>query len=332
VISSREVIPQPGERWLLRHDGRCYAIPAALGRRLREGEDAPGLEEALAADQGRPGPAGGRTLWLKLPLVPTRLVERAARALTALVSWRGLALSASIGGVGYLAAALTGMPPGRDFDWPGLVLCLVSAGLVHELGHAAALVRGGGRPGGVGIGMLFVFPALYCDVTAVALLPRRERVRVDAAGVAWHLAAGGGLALGGVVLGVPTLSVASWGVLAAVVWSLLPFLRTDGYWLLCDLLGARVLEELAPVGATWRLRAILIAWRVGYLLFLGFMTSVLIGRLKWLVSLSATWRSVERVCIILVVAFIGVVVSIHMVRRGVLLGRGVWRDARGRVQ
>ncbi len=325
---ARKVIPQPGERWLLREGGRCYAVPAALGRRLRNGEEVPGLEEALAVEEGCSGPAGGRTLWLKLPLAPARLVEWAARAFVALASWRALVVSAIVGCAFYLAAVAVGVPSGQGFDWPGVALCLVGAGLVHELGHAAALVRGGGRPGGVGLGMLFVFPALYCDVTAVSLLPRRERVRVDVAGVVWHLAVGGGLALIGAARGGPTLTLASWGVLAAIVWSALPFLRTDGYWLLCDLLGVRGLEESAPLGATRRLRGVLIAWRMGYMLFLGFIATAMVGRGAWLVAVSSGWRVEVRVCVLSAAAVLAVVIAVSMGRRFLALGRGMWRDVR----
>lgn len=211
-------------------------------------------------------------------------------------------------------------------DWPLMIAGLFAAGLVHEFGHAAALTYGGGRPGAVGVGMLFIFPVLFCDVTAVSLLSRVDRVRVDVAGVAWHLAVGGGLALAGVGFGAPALTLASWGALAAVVWSLLPFLRTDGYWLLCDLLGMSALEEAAPMGAGRWVRLVLVAWRVGSVLFLGVIVMALVGRLRWLVGVSEAWRVEVRWGVLVLVGVLVVVVGFNLLRRGLALVRALYAD------
>lgn len=315
-----KVIPQPGARWLLREGGRCYAVPASLGRRVLDGEVVPGLDEALAAGEG---PAGGRTLWLGLPLLPAGVVAGVGRALSRLTSWWWLCVLAALGCVGY---AMSGRASPMGHDWPLMIAGLFAAGLVHEFGHAAALTYGGGRPGAVGVGMLFIFPVLFCDVTAVSLLSRVDRVRVDVAGVAWHLAVGGGLALAGVGFGAPALTLASWGALAAVVWSLLPFLRTDGYWLLCDLLGMSALEEAAPMGAGRWVRLVLVAWRVGSVLFLGVIVMALVGRLRWLVGVSEAWRVEVRWGVLVLVGVLVVVVGFNLLRRGLALVRALYAD------
>jgi len=313
-----KVIPQPGARWLLRDGGRCYAVPASLGRRLRDGEVVPGLDEALAEGDG---PAGGRTLWLGLPLLPAGVVAGVGRVLSRLTSWWWLCVLAALGCVGY---AMSGRASPVGHDWPLLIAGLFAAGLVHEFGHAAALTYGGGRPGAVGVGMLFIFPVLFCDVTAVSLLSRLDRVRVDVAGVAWHLAVGGGMALAGVGLDAPSLTLASWGVLAAVVWSLLPFLRTDGYWLLCDLLGMSALEGAAPEGAGRWLRLVLIAWRVGSVLFLGVIVMALVGRLWWLVGVAEVWRGEVRWGVLVLVGGVVGVVVFNLLRRGRAMVISLW--------
>ena len=74
-------------------------------------------------------------------------------------------------------------------SWPVILGVFLVTALAHELGHAAALAREGWPPGSVGVGLLWVLPVGWCDVSAVALLPRRGRVRVDLAGVAFQLAA-----------------------------------------------------------------------------------------------------------------------------------------------
>lgn len=320
MTAGRRIIPQPGERWLLRDGGRCYALPASLGRRLRDGEAVPGLDAALA--DASPPPAG-RSLWFGLPLIPARLVVAMAAGTAPAASWGGLCAAALVGAVGYV---LTRGAPAASARWPILAAGLLVAGLVHELGHAAALARGGGRPGVIGVGAMFVFPVLFCDVTAAALLPRADRMRVDAAGVAWHLAAGGALATAGAVGNQPAFTLASWGVLAAASWSVLPFLRTDGYWLLCDLLGVETLESPAPSDAGPGRRLVFGLWRLGSLAFLGVIAAALAGRARWLFVISAGWGAGVRLGGLgLLVILLGVV-SFGLARRARVLILGLHED------
>jgi len=321
-----EVIPQPGERWLMRHGGRCFAIPAELGRRMRDGEVVEGLEKALADPEGRLDFMAKRTLWPKLPLLPGRWVSVVAFALRGLASWWVLSVSVIFGCASYLVAAEIGAPVSAGIDWFALIAGLLCAGLVHELGHAAALSYGGGRPGAIGLGLMFIFPVLYCDVTAVSVLNRRSRLRVDVAGVTWHLALGGGLAVAGASWDMRTLTLISWGVLAAVVWSLLPFLQTDGYWLMCDLLGVRSLESATKLRTRGSHRAVLIAWRAGSLLFMGFIAAALVGRWVWLSTISSDWRTDIRICVLITVGVIGLGVANGLLRRTVILVRELYLD------
>ncbi len=320
MTSRRRIIPQPGERWLLRDGGRCYALPASLGRRLRDGEAVPGLEAALAETTEA---TAGRSLWIALPLLPARTVAALASILAPAASWVGLAAAAVAGAIG---CAWTWGTPVAGVRWPIVVAALLAAGLVHELGHAAALVRGGGRPGAVGVGALFVFPVLFCDVTAAALLSRADRARVDVAGVAWHLAVGGALAVAGRGLDLPGLTLASWGVLAAATWSALPFLRTDGYWLLCDLLGLEALESPAPDGAGLGLRYMLAMWRVGSLVFLGVIAAALAERGWWLVEASEGMGVEVRVGMATVGIGLACLLVYGLARRSIAMIVGLHRD------
>ena len=126
--------------------------------------------------------------------------------------------------------------------WLPVVGCFFLTALWHECGHAAALRREGFPAGGFGAGLLLILPVLYCDVTPVAALPRRGRLRVDLAGVCFQLLAGGLLAAAGSWLAEPIPRAAGMLSLLAVFWSLLPFVRSDGHWALADLLGIADLQ------------------------------------------------------------------------------------------
>ena len=107
--------------------------------------------------------------------------------------------------------------------------------IVHELGHLAACSRFGASHGGIGVGMYWCMPVFYSEVNGAWMLPRFQRVIVDAGGL--YLQCGYVIALGAAYLlsGSPM-------ILETIVWTHLlmlhalnPVLKYDGYWLLTDL-------------------------------------------------------------------------------------------------
>jgi putative peptide zinc metalloprotease protein len=148
----------------------------------------------------------------------------------------------------------------QAFDNPELLLLVLGLGIAsagfHEIGHAAALRYGGGRPGGIGAGLYMVWPAFYTDVTDAYRLPRRDRLRTDLGGIYFN-----------VVIAVVTLG--AWAVLGAdalllliaiqmleIVKNLSPVIRADGYHILSDATG--VPDLYAHMGPTLRR---LLPWR-----------------------------------------------------------------------
>lgn len=262
--------------------GHAGAGPAGSGP-ASEGQTGAGpASEGLARElarilgdggDGRPEP-GGRAIWLRLPLVPARVTAGAARRLAPLAATTVLAAMTVIGAglytVGWQRGHLV-RPEGAPAVAAALGLFLL-LGLWHELGHAAALRREGYLPGGIGLGILFVIPVLYADVSAVAALPRSGKLRVDLAGVCFQLAGGGLLfaagALNPQLAAGPALQWAGLLVLPVISWSLLPFIRADGYWFLADLLNLPDLDRPAPAGRSRRLRLFLVLHRGANLVFL----------------------------------------------------------------
>ncbi len=267
--------------WLVVHGHRRLAVPPELGRRLSDLDGGrPGATELAARLGGDEAAARallqaaarrqrGRGPWLRLPLVPARRIGRWVRPLVPLTGGRALALL-SLGG-GWLVAAAGPQPGGlltATGDWLLAVGLFLVGGLVHELGHAAALARSGYPPGGIGAGLLLVLPVLYCDVSAVGLLGRADKARVDLAGPVFQIAVAGLLATAARALPPPAAAAcgaaALWSVLAAA-WSLTPLFRADGFWLLTDLLGLDDLDRLPRAGDGRRATAL----RVGYRLVHG---------------------------------------------------------------
>lgn len=265
-----EVQPHACGPWLVRAGGRRLAVSpgmglallplhgsvadrqrlaAALGAGAGAAAGDPAAPAAalvvagwLAGDAGSPPARRPTSLPLRTPLVPAAAVRAAARALAPLASWPALAIAAG-GGVAALALArpwsvLASAPSAPSGSAPALLL-FVACAVWHELGHAAALRREGYAPGGIGAGWLVFIPVLYADVSAVALLPRAGRLRVDLAGVAFQAGAAGALASLALwpplsPAAVAVLRLAATATTAALVGALLPLPRSDGGWALRD--------------------------------------------------------------------------------------------------
>lgn len=310
-----ELESHPAGPWLLRTAAGSFAVPAELGRALARldgrtpdrdtlrrllsrtsgggacPEDparADALFALLSGERRRTGLLRLRraALWLRLTVLPARAAWRLAARLAPLAGRRTLAAQALLGVLLYAAAEIFGATPAETAAGvaagagPGDVALgvglLFLTSLWHELGHAAALAREGYRTGGVGAGILVAVPVFWCDVSAVAALPRRGRLRVDAAGICWQIAAGGILsavaAAGG---GAPAPRLAATGALLAVGWSLMPLMRTDGAWLAADLLSGpnppgrlasvavRCCQAAAPLAVAGLLCRRLWAWGAG---------------------------------------------------------------------
>ncbi|HEY3108936.1 MAG TPA: hypothetical protein VGL23_09300 [Chloroflexota bacterium] len=124
---------------------------------------------------------------------------------------------------------------------PGLLLILLGLTVLstafHELGHAAALYYGGGRPRAIGVGFYLGYPAFYTDVTDCYRLGRWARVRTDLGGIYFNLlfALGMFALYGATGWEFPLLMVVL--IDLEIGHQLLPLVRLDGYWVLTDLTG-----------------------------------------------------------------------------------------------
>ncbi|PJA75391.1 hypothetical protein CO151_06500 [bacterium CG_4_9_14_3_um_filter_65_15] len=233
--------PEPAElRCLLRpHDHR-----GALAERLHGGLVPPPFSWRRFLSSRFP-------VWVRVPLVSPSVVgglaERSAR-------WGRPRALLGLGALGAAGVVLSdwNSPSGEVSATAlaaGAILFVVSA-LWHELGHAAALREAGYHPGGLGLGMLMILPVLFVDVTPVALLPRRKRLRVNVAGPVFQLALAAVYRLLATLPLPPTVGagvhIAAVSATFAVSWSLWPFVRSDGYWLLCDALDIPRLDQPLP--------------------------------------------------------------------------------------
>jgi putative peptide zinc metalloprotease protein len=145
----------------------------------------------------------------------------------------------------------------------GIGLALIVTKTLHELGHAYTAKRYGCHVPVMGIAFIVLWPLAYTDVNdAWKLKYRRQRLAVGGAGIAVELAVAAWATLAwallpdGVLRGIAFM-LASTTWIATLAINASPFLRFDGYFLLCDALDMPNLHPRAFALARWRLRELL---------------------------------------------------------------------------
>jgi putative peptide zinc metalloprotease protein len=170
----------------------------------------------------------------------TATLRGLARAATAPAMLLAFAVIAVCGGIAALAlGARVAIHGAAQLVALGLVLAL--AIVVHEAGHAVALIRFGGTVRRAGIGWYWCAPIAFVDTSDAYALPRAQRIVVSLAGplASFCFAAVATLA----AAHTPDEGVRAVASAAAVInfgaswWNLNPLIELDGYYVLTDLLG-----------------------------------------------------------------------------------------------
>lgn len=216
-----------------------------------------GMVSEAASSQPAPAPTADPILALGLrgTVLPGRLVRALARPLAhffhpPVIALVAVSLVAADVWLLLTADAVAGL--NQLIAEPLLAIPLLLLGLLlavlHELGHAAGCRYGGGRPGRIGFGVFVVWPAMFTDVTDAYRLSRGARIRTDLGGLYFSLI--------GILLVIGLYAVSDLDVLVLIliplhvqaVQQLIPFVRTDGYYLLGDVSGVpNPFSSVAPV-------------------------------------------------------------------------------------
>lgn len=107
----------------------------------------------------------------------------------------------------------------------------------HEIGHATAAKYFGARHGGIGGGFYLFTPVYFADVTDIWRLNKKQRIIVNIAGIYFEFIFCSTLAIIGLLTGNTVLMFISIIVCIRSLFNLNPFLRSDGYWIVSDLIN-----------------------------------------------------------------------------------------------
>ncbi|HEX8251224.1 MAG TPA: hypothetical protein VF599_23835, partial [Pyrinomonadaceae bacterium] len=181
--------------------------------------------------------------WFLWEIIPGSLVEKIARPFSLMfhpfivlpacaLIFTSIFLNIQIGAFADLFSSLRN----PETFWIGYLLFLLSI-VVHEFGHAAASVRYGAAPSGIGFTLYLIFPALYSDVTTSWKLKSGQRAIVGLGGIYFQLIAAAVYTLLGIFLETAAFEIAALMIFGNCLLNLNPFFKFDGYWILSDLLG-----------------------------------------------------------------------------------------------
>ncbi|MFI6740625.1 daptide biosynthesis intramembrane metalloprotease [Nonomuraea sp. NPDC050451] len=236
--------------------------PQALGYALGELKRMQLLDDGRRTRRDAPWVKYVPPLTLQVTLLrPARFLAWCAPLVSALATrfWGVVAAVVAVAGLVSLAARGGDLAETLGAPLPLDVYAGVAAGtylvmVLHELGHGAVLSHYGGRPSRMGVMLLYLLPAFFCDVSDGWRLARKEqRVRVALAGVATQFVAAGAAAVAALPFGgsdagrgLLVLSVVTY---VGGVLNLLPFVKLDGYLALMSHLDISDLRKRAMIDA-----------------------------------------------------------------------------------
>jgi putative peptide zinc metalloprotease protein len=223
----------------LGHLAETFCVPKGI---LLDPERSESVEEPAQKPRGY--------LYARVPLLPPRIVYPLARACSWLFYKPLLTLLLTAAAAAHVifyswAVHIYHIDINHFKGRPLIAVTLwaMLAAIFHEFGHAAALARHGCRKLEIGFGLYLHIPVLYADVSEAWRLRPLDRAIVDIGGIYFQSLFVIAFLILLMVQGSVTWAYAIVVIDLSIAFSMNPFLRMDGYWLVADLFGM------------WRLRA-----------------------------------------------------------------------------
>lgn len=107
----------------------------------------------------------------------------------------------------------------------------------HEFGHASSAYYFGAKHGGIGGGFYLFSPVYFADVTDIWRLNKWQRIVVNLSGMYFELIFCTLTGLIGFLIENYTITILSITVCVFTLFNLNPFMRSDGYWIVSDLIN-----------------------------------------------------------------------------------------------
>ncbi|ETT59685.1 peptidase [Paenibacillus sp. FSL F4-0122] len=126
---------------------------------------------------------------------------------------------------------------GSYLFWIITFFMILFSAIFHEFGHTVAAFKYNVKPRDMGIGLFFLAPVLFVDLSDAWKASRKERVVIDLGGIYFQLWIFIIYELSSIITGSNILFTANHFILLSIISNLNPLLRLDGFWVLTDILG-----------------------------------------------------------------------------------------------
>ena len=107
--------------------------------------------------------------------------------------------------------------------------------IFHEFGHIAACRKFTKKNGGIGVGIYLIYPIFYSDISSIWHANKHQKVITNLAGIYMQLWCAATIYLIGNLTDMHSLVDFSKSLMIICFIQIIPFIRSDGYWLLSDL-------------------------------------------------------------------------------------------------
>jgi putative peptide zinc metalloprotease protein len=125
----------------------------------------------------------------------------------------------------------------QPFTFLLIIGLLLLSTLFHEFGHAAGCAFGGAKPGRIGAGLYFIWPAFFTDISDIYRLDRKAKLRSDIGGIYFNCIFALIITAAYFITGFEPLLLVIVLQNFAIFNQTLPFIRLDGYYILSDIVG-----------------------------------------------------------------------------------------------
>lgn len=185
-------------------------------------------------------------LTFKRPILPERLTEAAGRIFSYLFSPAVMVLLLTLSAVFITMTIFKVFQNGSLFNLefvlnsvanylPIFLLIVIVSSVLHEFGHIGAAKYVGASVGKIGVGIYFFSPVFYSHLSDINMLKRSKRIFVDTGGIFLDLIVASCISVFALIMNSTILSVFVFLLVIGILYNLLPFTKTDGYWVLSDL-------------------------------------------------------------------------------------------------
>ncbi|MBX3254804.1 MAG: M50 family metallopeptidase [Chitinophagaceae bacterium] len=136
-----------------------------------------------------------------------------------------------------------------SYNFNGDIVLFLVLGFIsitfHELGHVTAAEYFGAEQNGIGGGFYLLSPVYFADISDIWKLPYKQRIIVNIAGVYFEMIICTIFLLISILIDRIGIAIIVYGIFLKALFNLLPFIRSDGYWILVDFLNIPNLHQQA---------------------------------------------------------------------------------------